>query len=143
MPETKKNRKLHNKTSNKSRNKPRNKGKTLRNHKLTIVIGKIYANWCGHCMHLKPLWNEMKKNLKKSEKYMNCKFVFIEIEASQEDKGKSYVNQHYLLNSPHKLDLQGGYPTLFKIKGGNLSYYPSNQGRELSQLMSWSLQSNA
>jgi hypothetical protein len=85
----------------------------------------------------------MKKSLKKSEKSMNCKFVFVEIEASQEEKGKSYVNQHYLLNSPHKLDLQGGYPTLFKIKGGNLSYYPSNLGRELPQLMSWSLQGNA
>jgi thiol-disulfide isomerase/thioredoxin len=105
-----------------------------------IVIGKIYANWCGHCMSLKPLWKEMKKKLRNMEKSKKSKFVFIEIESSKEDQGKLYVNDHYLKNSPNKLDLQGGYPTLFKIIDGKLSYYESNEGRGLPQLMSWSLQ---
>ena len=29
-----------------------------------ILIGKVYANWCGHCQHLKPEWLKMKKELK-------------------------------------------------------------------------------
>jgi thiol-disulfide isomerase/thioredoxin len=128
-----------NKKTAKKRRNVYNK-KTRINRSSPIVIGKIYANWCGHCMHLKPHWNEMKKNLKKSKKR---KYVFVEIEASKEDQGKNYVNHHYLKTSPRKLELQGGYPTMFKIVGGKLSYYPSTKARNFPQLMSWSLQSNA
>lgn len=133
MPVNKKNKRTNNKRLNKGR-------KTRKNQKPTVVIGKIYANWCAYCVQLKPLWDKMKSELRNKEKSNNCNFVFIEIESSQEEKGKSYVNERYLKKSPHKLDLQGGYPTLFKIIDGKLSYYDSSQRRELPQLITWSRQ---
>ena len=33
------------------------------------------------------------------------------------------VNHMYLAHSDKKLELQGGFPTIFKIVGGQLSYY--------------------
>ena len=33
-----------------------------------VIIGLIYANWCGHCQALKPEWNTFKKNLKMDKK---------------------------------------------------------------------------
>ena len=39
------------------------------------VIGKIYAEWCGHCVALKPEWEAMKQEL---QKYPDIEVVEIE-----------------------------------------------------------------
>lgn len=100
-------------------------------NKDTIVVGKIYAEWCGHCQMLEPEWVKMKDNLKNS----NIKCEFYEIEETNEDNGTQDVNNKYLKNSNKKLALQGGYPTIFKIVDGKLEYY--NGERESHLLQAW------
>lgn len=131
------------KTKYNTKNK-RNNSRTRKNNskKSLIIIGKIYSNMCGHCITLKPIWRDMKNKVKKMEKSHNCEFTFIEIEASKEHEGKSYVNNKYLQNNTSKLEIQGGYPTLFKIKGDKLSYYDPTTPRELNSLTEWCMSKN-
>lgn len=83
-----------------------------------IVVGKIYADWCGACQKLQPEWEKMEKILGK-----NKNFIFENIESANQDQGIEKVNNTYLAESVIKLSLQGGYPTIFKIKKGILTYY--------------------
>jgi thiol-disulfide isomerase/thioredoxin len=77
-----------------------------------ILIGKVYANWCGHCVSLKPEWQKMKSHIKKYFKHIH----FIEAESSQTSKIKDITRKH-------NLNVQG-YPTLFKIQeNGEIEYY--------------------
>jgi len=81
----------------------------------TIIVGLIYANWCGHCQALKPEWQKMKSNMNKGN------YQFHEIEDS--DKLKDYkINKINKKIRNGKLSANG-YPTIFKVKGGNIEYY--------------------
>jgi len=116
--------KIHRRKINKTlKNKPTKHGKT--------IVGKIYAGWCGHCQMLETPWNQMKANLGKK-----CgSFEFAEIEQKNEPIGLQKINETYLKKSHAKLSLQGGYPTLFKIKKGVLSYFNGN--RTLEDMTKW------
>jgi thiol-disulfide isomerase/thioredoxin len=118
------------------------KRKTFRNRKVNkkggnkneIVVGKIYANWCGHCQNMADAWESMKKDLVEQK---GGKFVFEEIEQNNENDGINKVNEKYLGKSTTKLSLQGGYPTLFKIKGGVISYFQGD--RTFEEMKKWYL----
>ena len=103
----------------------KNRGLAM-NHK--IVIGKIYADWCGACKQLNPIWVEMKNKINLEHKDM---FEFAEIEEKVMDSEIAKINKTYNVN----LELQGGYPTIFKIANGKLEYY--NGAREPDQMLSW------
>lgn len=84
--------------------------------KNTVVVGKVYADWCGHCQSLKPEWAKMKKRVysKKGKKQV----VFVEIEEKQiGDKLQKIEKEHGV-----KVEANG-YPTLFRIEGGKVNYY--------------------
>lgn len=104
------------------------------NKKNTVVVGKIYANWCGHCQNMADDWNALKNDLAKR----GGSFEFSEIEQTNESKFIPDVNEKYLKKSPVKVALQGGYPTLFKIKRGHLSYFDGN--RTFEEMRDWYLQ---
>lgn len=91
-----------------------------------FVAGKVYANWCGHCRDLKPEWSKMKGLLKKRKHGIQ----YVEIEDLQKDKKFDEVKQKYgvELNA-------SGYPTLFKIEEGKLSYYDGQRTAE--QMADW------
>ena len=91
-----------------------------------VVVGKIYADWCGHCQSLLPEWEKLDKNIQqRMAKYPNShtKYVVVAIEQKQQDEGIRNVNETYLKNTGRTLALQGGFPTLFKITDGTLEYY--------------------
>jgi hypothetical protein len=100
-----------------------------------IIVGKIFAEWCGHCQDLKPKWAKMCSQVKRRSG--GDAFKFMEIEQQNEEAQINHVNSTYLQNSAKKLALQGGYPTLFKIQGGNIEYY--NGSRETDTMTDWAL----
>jgi len=107
--------------------------KTLKNYKKPkMIIGLVYANWCGHCQALKPEWKKMKNNLKSSKIKNNHQFVEIEDSDIQKNHKMNQINTR--LKKGEKLNVQG-YPTIFKIKSGNLEYYKG--GRTSDEMGNW------
>lgn len=102
-------------------------GKYLQNK---VIVGKVYAKWCGHCKNLKPEWKRMKKhiNQKKGKKHI----VYAEIE--ENEIGTKLRNVEIQNNVKVQID---GYPTLFRIVGGKLEYYNGN--RQSEQMADWYL----
>ena len=88
------------------------------------VIGKLFATWCGHCQSLEEPWNKMKT-------IVGGKVEYSEIES------ENLENELKTLNAKHKTDvkMQGGYPTLFKIKGTKVSYYDGERTKD--ELVKW------
>ena len=97
---------------------------TIRKSKPAITVGLIYANWCTHCQHLKPEWKKMKKGMNG----MKCHYLEIEDADPHKDRKIAHVNTRL---KGEKL-VANGYPTIFRIKGGNLEYY---QGERTAQAM--------
>jgi len=102
------------------------------------IIGKVYANWCGHCKALKEEWPKF-KNIVHSKGVSDIDFI--EIEESE---------KHKLDRFKHKHNIQvNGYPTIFritpspiKIGGGvnekhHIEYY--NEKRDAYSLSNWAL----
>lgn len=95
-----------------------------------IIIGKIYADWCGHCQNLKPEWSKMKKDLQ-SKMNKDCTIEFVEIEESETNKMDAFKKRF-----PHLT--VSGYPTIFKNTGEkDLEYY--NGDRNADEMVNWAL----
>ena len=101
-------------------NKTRYVGGTTRSsRKPLVIVGKVYADWCGHCQTLKPQWSKMKSMLGKIPG-----FQFIEIEESQTGKMAKLKAKYPDLKI-------SGYPTIFKKKmGGELEYFQGERSAE-------------
>ena len=87
-----------------------------------LIIGKVYADWCGYCQQLKPEWKKLKKISK-------AKFVEFEAEKTQEKSDFENI---------HGIQLQvSGYPTIFKITPNKeVQYY--NGPRTATDIHRWS-----
>jgi len=70
----------------------------------TIVISLHYTDWCGACKQMKPVWEQLKYDLKAEGSYENI--IFIE---NDEDKKRT----------PGVT----GYPTIMKYMGGKMRKY--------------------
>jgi len=109
----------------------------IHSEKPTLVFGKIYADWCGHCQVLAPKWKIVAQTVWNRFSNKDKPHVF-EIEESVMDdnvEGLESVNNLYLANSSEKVEVQGGFPTIFKIVKGKVFYY--NGPREIKPMMSW------
>jgi hypothetical protein len=106
-------------------------------HSKKILVGKIHADWCGHCVNLKPEWENMKRLLKmnmgRDLKHVVVEFVDIGDTEENKKRGKTVdkmieeFNEQHMSDHEHKLELDGGYPTIFKLGGGNLEYYKGDR----------------
>jgi thiol-disulfide isomerase/thioredoxin len=96
-----------------------------------LIIGLIYADWCGHCQALKPQWEEM-KNVIKGHK---GNYRIVEIEDSDFDKDNKIIeiNKNVL---DEKL-AANGYPTIFKKQNNKIFYYGGE--REPKTMADWFL----
>lgn len=106
----------------------------------TIIVGKIYADWCGACKQLIPSWKKMKEELTKEMENPPPKtprqiYIFEEIESTNQDAQIKKLNNTYLRGSNEKVAIQGGYPTLFKIIKNKLYYYDG--ARDPTSLMNY------
>ena len=90
-----------------------------------IIIGKVYADWCGHCQALKPKWEQLKKILPKG------RVQIVEIEEAETDKRAQFEKTH------KKTINVSGYPTIFKIVNGKIEYYSGP--REPEDMKRWVL----
>lgn len=140
---TRTNKSNHTSNKNKSKNRTHKNTKTSK-YKKTICVGKIFAEWCGHCKTLEPEWDNMKKMIKKNKKGLkNIKFDFCEIGDTEQNKMNGQTvdsllietNKYYFPNQEQNVEIQGGFPTLFKICGKNLEYYSGS--RTTKEMYKW------
>lgn len=107
-------------------------GRQKKSTKNVLHVGKIFADWCGHCQSLQPEWDRMKTDMKLAmgRSLKNVHIEFVEIGDTPKNKAKgltvegmiSKYNGKHLAKSAEKLK-GDGYPTLFKVLNGKLHYY--------------------
>ena len=104
-----------------------------------LVLGKIYAEWCGHCKILAPKWEIIEQELPKRFPITSKPLVYKVEESNMDDSklGLETMNP-YLANPSEKVEVQGGYPTIFKIVNGQVSYFDGP--REIGPIITWSME---
>ena len=90
-----------------------------------IIIGKVYADWCGHCQTLKPKWEQLKEILPKG------RVQTIEIEETETDKRAEFEKKY-----KQTINVRG-YPTIYKIVNNKIEYYSGP--REPEDMKRWVL----
>jgi|Laugrespbdmm15sn_2_1035079.scaffolds.fasta_scaffold00017_23 thiol-disulfide isomerase/thioredoxin len=132
------------KTKGKKSNTLRGTRRTPRVATKKVVVGLIYADWCGHCKSLKPIWNKMEKYIKlgKGRSLRNTAFEFARIGDTTENKKNGIsvesllerLNLKYFPEGDQRVSADG-FPTLFKICDNKLEYYSGE--RTFKQLLRW------
>ncbi len=89
-----------------------------------VVVGKLYMNGCGHCESLKEPWSEM-------ERKIGGKIKVEKIESAEIEERLAKLNEKH----GSDVAVQGGYPTIFKIKNKKVEYY--NGERTAPALIKW------
>ena len=88
------------------------------------VVGLIHATWCGHCQTLMPIWEEVKKKLPTINfKDTESKNVTIDI-----------PEINHLIKTGGPLQAEG-YPTIYKIVDGKLSYFEKERTED--NIINW------
>jgi len=88
------------------------------------VLGKIYAEGCGHCKNMAAAWDSMKDRLPQSE------YEVWEIEATDEAaEVDRFATQHGVRLT------SSGYPTIFMLVDGKQVDY--NGERDVDSLVAW------
>ena len=91
------------------------------------TVGKIYSDSCIHCNAMKDAWDDMKKNVGGK----------VEVEAFSTEPDGMKKLEEFNKERGTNIASQNGVPTLFKLKGGNVTYY--NGGRSTEELTKWAL----
>jgi protein disulfide-isomerase-like protein len=78
----------------------------------------FYADWCGHCKKLKPVWEKAAEKVNKEEKRM------IMVNCGDDKKGDSDIMSKYNIK---------GYPTIMIFEDGEHKEY--NGERTLDDLL--------
>ena len=114
----------------KFRTKRRLKGVSTRKLTPSIVVGKIYANWCGYCKTLNPIWEKVIEDPRLK------KIKFVDFEANEPEKLKAFKAK----SANHSKLTYSGYPTIFKYYNGKYHYYSGPHKQ--SNIKNWILGKN-
>jgi hypothetical protein len=114
--------------------KQRKQRKTQKAGGQKTVIGRIYSKTCVHCVAMQDEWKKLQKMLKQS----GGNILMKDMEARQMDQQLPQVNKQFLGGSDQRVALQGGFPTLFKIKNKKVEYYGGE--RTADAMFNWALQ---
>jgi thiol-disulfide isomerase/thioredoxin len=114
-------------------------GNTTTSTKPKLVLGKIYAEWCGHCKNLAPKWAVIEKEIPKRFPSKSDQLVYKVEESNMNDTETGLATlKPYLADPTENVELQDGYPTIFKIVNGTLSYYEGP--REVGPIITWAME---
>jgi thiol-disulfide isomerase/thioredoxin len=98
--------------------------------KYQVLLGLVYADWCGHCTQLKPVWTSLFTKLKNNNEIG----MF-----AVEDKNITLLKEK--IQSIYGVQIEAeGYPTIYKIANGKVEYY--NGGRTAEEIEKWAQDSN-
>ena len=105
-----------------------------------VVIGLIHSNSCIHCIHLKPVWQDMKAKINKKVKRGHYrKPYYLEVEHSNMQKLDKFNEKNATEMGGEKIVAEG-YPTCFKVEAGVIEYYKGN--RESNEMENWYMQNS-
>ena len=92
-----------------------------------FLLVKIHANWCPHCVNMRPEWSKLMNNINTK----SYKPEVFDIEEKQMHK-LDLLNKKYNLRTPIQ---SNGYPTIVKVYRGKPDYFQGN--RDSTSMMSW------
>ena len=87
---------------------------------------KLYAEWCGHCKTLAPIWTQLENRVKKDYKDKNIAIVSIETEAFGKFKNSGLKNI---------LGTVKGFPTIGAIINKKFVPYDNDSARDLKTMV--------
>lgn len=91
----------------------------------TIGIGKIYSDGCGYCIALKPIWKKMKDLIGNQS---NVEYIELEANSADYASRKTAIERKFGLKEPISVS---GYPTIFRIKNGEVKYFDKDRTAEV------------
>lgn len=92
-----------------------------------FLLIKVHANWCPHCINMRPEWNKLKSSLK----FKQIKPKVFDIEEQQLHK-LELLNKKYALQEPVSYK---GFPTIVKVHNGKVEYFEGS--RDAKNILSW------
>lgn len=104
----------------------RRQRKTQKAGNQKTIIGRIYSKTCIHCIAMEQAWKKLDKMIQQHGGNIEMKNV----EASEMGQQLSELNQRFLGGSDKQVEIQGGFPTLFKIKNKEVEYYGGERTAE-------------
>jgi thiol-disulfide isomerase/thioredoxin len=111
---------------------------------MSTVVCKIYAEWCGHCRDLAPIWEKVKQQMRREA--ANGKVKFIEIEQTKGRIGKEHNGTKTLDQEVDELNSElgtvgenvikaEGFPTIAKTCNGKTDRYEGE--RSVKAIVAW------
>jgi len=99
------------------------------------IVGRIFADWCGHCVQMKDMWNRLKKDMKKKK---GGAVVLIDIQDMEMGYKIPKLNKTYFQKGDAGVK-SSGFPTIFMFQvsnpGNTLEYYKG--ARDYLSMKSW------
>ena len=90
----------------------------ISNNEKTLVM--FYADWCGHCKKLKPVWDETSKEVNENEESA-VKMVKVDCGKPNENENHKAIMKKYDIS---------GFPTIKLIEGDKVSEFEGERTKE-------------